>query len=211
MGFGHTNGEAAKPGDVLRTVAGTEATAVLIIFPIENIVATVLDRPVPTVDSENAVQIGLCGRATGAAVGDVYRSGAGPLPGRMPFNDVSLSPVRKGEIAVELRGGPNLPCFKASVIGGCLLHEMQLGLVAELGLQVFPKSALVGFEREMAMRLALPHQILGEGALGQQGVSGDVLASNRDGFQEGNGHLNFVGALGFFPAFYREGTHFFGV
>ena len=34
FGFEHPDGETAKPGDVFRTMAGPDATAVLIIVPI---------------------------------------------------------------------------------------------------------------------------------------------------------------------------------
>ena len=53
-GFDQADGETAQPGDVLRAVARTDATAVLIKIPIENIVATVLDGPVPAVNLEHA-------------------------------------------------------------------------------------------------------------------------------------------------------------
>src|SRR5271169_6135518 len=60
-GFDHADGEAAKPGDVFRAVAGTDATAVFIVVPIENVMATVLDDPMSAIDLENALRAGLGG------------------------------------------------------------------------------------------------------------------------------------------------------
>ena len=61
LGFDHADREAAKPGMAFRAVAGTDATAVLIIVAIEDVVATVLDRPEATVHFENALRVGLLG------------------------------------------------------------------------------------------------------------------------------------------------------
>jgi hypothetical protein len=70
MGFDHADSEEAKPGDVFRAVAGTDETAVLLIVPIENVVATVLDRSVPAVDLENALRVSLLSGSAGKAVAD---------------------------------------------------------------------------------------------------------------------------------------------
>ena len=63
----------------------------------------------------------------------------------------------------------------------------------------------------MVMRLALPNQVVGQLALGQQGIGTDLLARNVDGIQQGNGHLNLVGAFDFFTVRYGQGAHFFWV
>ena len=71
-GFDHADGEAAQAGDVFGTMAGSDASAVLIKVPIENLVATVLDGPLAAVDLEHALRTGLVGRATGEAVGHFH-------------------------------------------------------------------------------------------------------------------------------------------
>ena len=61
------------------------------------------------------------------------------------------------------------------------------------------------------MRLALLDQIFGEFTLREQGVDGDVLARDIDGFQQGNSRLDLVRAFDFFPTFYGQGADFFWV
>jgi len=70
-------------------------------------------------------------------------------------------------------------------------------------------AALVSFDGEMIMGMALRNQVLGNLALGQQSIGGHILALNIDGVKEGNGHLDLVGALQFVTVFGRQGTHFF--
>src|SRR5208283_5488248 len=101
LGFDHSDSETAKPGYVFRAVAGTDTTAVLIIVPIENVVATVLDRPVAAIDLENALRASVGGGSTGEAVGDFAGSLTGLFLGHVPLDDESLSHVGKVEIAVE--------------------------------------------------------------------------------------------------------------
>jgi hypothetical protein len=45
------------------------------------------------------------------------------------------------------------------------------------------KSALVVFDGEVIMRFTLPDQIVGNLALGQQGVGGNIFALNIDGIK----------------------------
>src|SRR6266545_564730 len=71
LGLDYANGEAAQAGDVLGAVAGADAAAVLVVVPIEDVVAAVFDGPVATVDFEQALGIGLCGGSTGDAVGHI--------------------------------------------------------------------------------------------------------------------------------------------
>src|SRR5207237_638139 len=61
FGLDDSDGESAKPGDVFRAVTGRDATAIFIIVPIENVVAAILDRPVPAVafDGEMVMRLSL--------------------------------------------------------------------------------------------------------------------------------------------------------
>jgi len=61
------------------------------------------------------------------------------------------------------------------------------------------------------MRLALPDQAVGQLALRQQGIGTHLLALNIDGLQQGDGHLDFVGAFDFFTIRYGQGANFFWV
>jgi hypothetical protein len=57
----------------------------------------------------------------------------------------------------------------------------------------------------------LHHQIVGERALGQQGIGGDVFVVEVDGVEQWDGGLDFIGLLGLFIALYRQGADFFWV
>lgn len=201
-GFDHADGEAAKPSDIFWAVAGTDAAAVLIIVPIENIMATVLDGPLPAVDLEHALRGGLLWGPTGEAIGDFQRIFPRLFLGQVSLDEEGLAHVREVQIVVEFRGGPDFARFQAAVIGGRVLDEMRGAPIPEVKLQVFEKSGLVALDGEIVVRLALPDQIVGEGALGEQGIGRDVLARDVEGRQQGDSRLDLVRALGFFPAFY---------
>ena len=59
VGLDHTDGESAQPSDVLRAVAGTDAAAILVVVPIEDVVADVFDGPVAAVDLKETAGIDL--------------------------------------------------------------------------------------------------------------------------------------------------------
>jgi len=64
----------------------------------------------------------------------------------------------------------------------------------------------------MVMCFALPDQVAGQFALSQQRISGDVLAFDGDGIEQGDGHHDLVGSLDRFGvAFYWQGSRFFWV
>jgi hypothetical protein len=59
---------------------------------------------------------------------------------------------------------------------------------------------------------ALDHQVLGQLALGQQGVGGDLLVFDLDGVEQRDGGSDFVGLFDRFGiAVYRQGADFFWV
>ena len=60
-----TDDEATKARDILRTMAGANAAPVLIEVPVNDIVATVFNRPVAAIDFDEAFGPGLLGKATG--------------------------------------------------------------------------------------------------------------------------------------------------
>ena len=72
-------------------------------------------------------------------------------------------------------------------------------------------ATLVSFDGEMIMGMTLLDQVVGDLALGQQGIGRDILALNIDGIQYGDSHLDLVGTFDFFMVFYRQGTDFFWV
>lgn len=85
----------------------------------------------------------------------------------------------------------------------------RLAIVEEernIGLQ----ARLIGFDREVVVSRTLDH-IGSELTLGEERIGGDVLALNIDAVEQWDEHSNFIGLLGFFMAFYRQGADFFWV
>src|SRR5205823_13986681 len=117
--------ETAKPRDVFRAVTGADATAVFIIGPIDNVVTTVLNRPVTAVDFENLMRAGLLGGPTGDAVGNVQSALSSLFLRDVPLDDEGLADVRKVEVIVQLRGGPDFSGFDSYVIRGRMLLVMR--------------------------------------------------------------------------------------
>jgi hypothetical protein len=57
------------------------------------------------------------------------------------------------------------------------------------------KTGLVVFDGEVVMSFTLPDQIVGDLALGQEGIGGNILTLNIDGIKERDGGFDFVGAF----------------
>src|SRR5437660_5029924 len=148
FGFEHADGETAKPGDVFRAMAGTDATAVLIIVPIDHVVAT-LDHPMPPVDLEHALRAGFFPRAAGEAVRNFQRALAALFVRAVPLDDERLAHMRKIEITVQFRGRPDLAGFDASVVWRGVLDKMRLAAIPEIELQGFQKTGLISFHRKI--------------------------------------------------------------
>jgi hypothetical protein len=72
------------------------------------------------------------------------------------------------------------------------------------------KTGLIVFDAEVVMSLTLANQIVGDLALGQQGIGGNLFALDIDGIQQRDGGLDFVGALNLLVR-YGQGTYFFWV
>jgi hypothetical protein len=69
---------------------------------------------------------------------------------------------------------------------------------------------LVFFHGEVIGSVSLFDQVGGNSSLGQQGIGGNGFPSNIDGIEQGDGGLDFVGALdGFIASF--QSTYFFWV
>src|SRR5207249_821972 len=147
FGFEHADGETAKAGDVFRAMAGTDATAVLIIagpqrvlkvnrghWVIDHVVAT-LDHPMPPVDLEHALRAGFFPRAAGEAVRNFQRALAALFVRAVPLDDERFAHMRKIEITVQFRGRPDLAGFDASVVWRGVLDKMRLAAIPEIELQ----------------------------------------------------------------------------
>ena len=58
FGFDDANGKPSEPGDVLRTKALTDPAAILIVVPIEDVMAAILNAPMASICAENALCVG---------------------------------------------------------------------------------------------------------------------------------------------------------
>lgn len=72
------------------------------------------------------------------------------------------------------------------------------------------KRGLVVFNGEVVMSFTVPDQIVGDLALGQQGIGGNIFALNIDGIKKRDDGLDFVGALNLLVE-YGQGAYFFWV
>jgi hypothetical protein len=125
---------------------------------------------------------------------------AGLLVRRVSFDDERLGDVGKVDVVVEFGGDPNLSDLDPAMVGWINGDEVRLLPVLKIQPDVGKEPRLVAFDREMIMRLAFVDEVVGEFALGQQGIAADVLALDVDGIEQGGGHLDFVGAFDFLRA-----------
>ena len=140
------------------------------------------------------------------------RAFAGLFVDGVAFDEEGLTEVREVEVVIEFGGGPDLACFDAAVIGRRMLDEVGLLAILEVQGDISLKGGLVAFDGEVVMGGPLDHQILGELALGQQGVGADVLVCDVDGVEQRNGGGDFVGLFDVFGiTVYRQGANFFWV
>ena len=70
FGFNDANGETPESGDVFLAVASAYAAAILIVVPIDNIAAAVLDAPVTAVDVKKTLGMSLLRGSAGDTVRD---------------------------------------------------------------------------------------------------------------------------------------------
>jgi hypothetical protein len=210
FGFDEADGESAESSDVFRAMASAYAAAVLVIVPIDDVMATVFDTPVATVGSEDALGVGLLGGSTGDAVGGFTGVLAVFFICGFPLDDKSLSDVREVEIAVELGCGPDFADFDPAVDRRFAMDKIRLLAVFKVQGDVLKKSWLVVFDGEVVMSVSLLDQIGGDLALGQQGIGGNFFSLDIDGIKEGDGGLNFVGTFEVFVV-YGQGAYFFWV
>jgi len=191
-------------------MAGAYAAAVFVEVPVQDIVATIFDAPVAPVGGKDALGIGLLWSSAGNAVGDFTGVGTGFFIGGLPLNNKSLSNVRKVQIIVEFGSSPDFTDFDPTVIRRIALEKIGLFAVLKVQRNVLKKTVLVSFDGEVIMGLTVPDQIVGDGALGQEGIGGNFFSLNSDGIKEGDGGFDFVGAFHLLVGD-GQGTYFFWV
>ena len=157
-------------------MTGSYPAAVFVIVPIDNVMTAVFDAPVAAVGGKHALRVGLLRGPAGNAIGDFTGVFTGFFISELALDDKSLSDVRKVQIAVEFGSGPDLADFDAAVIRRVAKGKVRL-------LAVLKKTGLVVFDGEVVMSFTLADQIVGDLALGQQGIGGNLFALNIDGIQ----------------------------
>ena len=100
FGFNERDGETPQPGDVFGAISGMNAAAIFVIIPVDNVMATVFDAPVPPIDSKNSLRICLLRGLAGYAVSDFTGVFACFLVSGFSLNAEHLSDIRKLEIVV---------------------------------------------------------------------------------------------------------------
>ena len=209
-GLEDADGEAAQRGDVLGAVAGADGAAILIPVPVEHVVAAVLNAPVGAIEGEHGGRRGAGGAVAGDAADRLGGGLGGLLHGDLTFDEEDLGEAGEVEIVVEAGGGPDCARLDASMgevgrfleVGHPARGEQQPDRVSEPGLIVFDGEDVVG---------VVLAQIGGQLALGQQGVGGDGLAGELEGFEERDDHPDLVGLFGLVPVADGQGTDFFWV
>lgn len=127
------------------------------------------------------------------------------------FDDEGLTDMREVEVGVEFGGCPDLTGFDATVIRRGELDEVGLLTIFEVQGDILYEGRLISFDSEVIIGAA-PDQVLGQLALGQQGVGGDLLVFDVDGVEQRDGGSDFVGLFDRFGiAVYRQGADSFWV
>jgi len=173
--------------------------------------AAVFNGPVAPIDCEDAFWIGLFRRSACDAICDFTGVFAGLFVCGFPLDHERLSHMGEVEIVVELGCGPYFADFDPAVIGRIALNEIGIFQVFKMDGDIFKKSGLVILDGEVIMSVPVLNQIFGELALCQEGICGNIFAFDIDGLKQWDGGFDFIGALEFLAAFYREGANFFWV
>ena len=115
-GLENAHRKAAEPRDVFRAEAGPDATAILIVVPI-NDVMDAFDDPVPAVDSQDPLRRGLVRGATRDPQRDLTRMLAGLFLDGFTLDQKDLPDVGEVEVRIERRTALDASRFDAAVIG----------------------------------------------------------------------------------------------
>jgi hypothetical protein len=172
--------------------------------------ATVFDTPVATVGGKHALRVGLLRSSARNAIGNFTGVFSGFFIGGFPLDDKSLSDVRKVQIVVEFGCDPDFADFDPAVVRGIAMYKIRILPVFKVQRDVLKKTGLVVFNGEVVMSVTVPDQIVGDRALGQEGIGGNIFALNIDGIKKRDGGFDFVGAFNLLVG-HGQGTYFFWV
>jgi hypothetical protein len=132
FGFYDTNGKAAQAGDIFRAMSGTYPAAVFVIVPIDNVMTAVFDAPVAAIGGKHAFGVSLLRGPAGNAIGKFTGVFTGFFICELALDDKSLSDVRKVQIVVEFRCGPDFTDFDTAMIGRIAEDKVRLLAVVKI-------------------------------------------------------------------------------
>ena len=195
LGFDESNGKAPKSGNIFWAIAGTYPAAVFVVDPVEDIVTAIFDAPLAAVDGQKALSIGLGGGTARDPISEVVGVLSVFFLNRFSLNDKGLLHVREIQVGVEVGGGPDFSSFDAAMIWRVIGDEIGFFSILEIQLDILQECGLVAFDGEVVMGLPILDQVMGEVALGQEGIGSDIFALDIDGIEQRDGHLDLVGLL----------------
>ena len=151
-------------------MSGANPASVFIEIPIQDVMTAFFNSPVAAINLQQTFGGCLAGGSTGQTVSDLPCAFSRFFVYDFPLNDKSLSDVGKIKIIVQIGGYPYLPDFDSAMIRGRALGVIRFSPILKQQGEVFQKTALISFDGKMVMRPALQHQIIGDLALGQEGI-----------------------------------------
>ena len=89
--------------------------------------------------------------------------------------------MRKVQIAVEFGCGPDFADFDPAVVRRVATDKIGVPPIFKVQRNILKKSGLIVFDGEVVMSFTIPDQIVGDLALGQEGIGGNFFALNIDG------------------------------
>ena len=154
------------------------AASVFMKVPIDNVMAAVLDGPVPTVCGEHSFRVGLFRSPTGYAIGDFTGVFTGLLICEFSLDDKGLPNVGKVQVAVEFGRGPDFADFNPAVVRWIANDKIGIFAVFEVQRNVLKNTWLVVFDRKVVMSFTVQDQVFGDISLGQKGIGSNFFTLN---------------------------------
>ena len=192
LGLDQPDGKATQAGDVLGAMPCADTAAVLVIVPIEDIMAAVFDGPVATVDLEKALGVGLLRGAAGDAIGNLAGGLAGLFVDRDAFDGKDLADMREVQVVVKGGGRPDFTGFDAAVVGRVMRDKVRGLSVSEPKSDVIKECGMIGFDGEVVVGVAFFDQVVGEFALGEKRIGGDIFVMEIEAIEERDRHTDLV-------------------
>lgn len=111
-----------------------------------------LDRPVVTIECQDALGVGILGRMAGDAVSQLPSLSAGFFNDHMALDDKRLTDAGEVEITVELSRRPDRTRLEAAMGQRRLFAEVRRAPLCEGDGEIIEQMSLIAFDREQIMR-----------------------------------------------------------